>query len=636
MKRWEKAIEHKWRSKSAHAFLLYLNVADDFLTRSGTFEKLPEYLVSSTVVGKAHFTASFNRGNGIRFANGQEENFLKFLALLKPHSEPNIGNVAVREFFLYRRKFDYALGLFAEMLEISWNDKRKQVGKALDEYKEAMELDQRKASGPFFAMICEFTETHAPPNASTGTGETDRDSVVSLLVLARNSAVKEAGNLFVMTTDSLQLVAPALKSETNGIAPLKIEFPDQGDRETTIEALRKHYPAHKNEVMDTKVLAHVTAGMSRHIIGNLIKESAEKGLPIKPAMVFKKKKKFIEEASGNLLEVMQPLWGIKAIGGLEEHKLYIKEVVAAMLKPDYLAVPMGIMLLGAPGTGKTVFAQAVAYESELPFVKMKNTRNEFVGVSERNLDFSLELIRAQAPVVTFVDEIDQQYQARGGYSGDSGVSNRMQARLFEFMSDTDIRGKVLWIAASNKPGLMDPAMLREGRFDEKIPFFSPNAKERGHILEAILHKMKMQASSEGQNFAWDIPEEYYSEFGWNSHRHNNKTDGIIHCDPDIHLRNKEADDELAFTGAQIETIVRKAYTLASSKSEVLGPAHLDKTLKDYRPSHDIAEYVKMTEDAIRQCNSERFIPEGRWRKEARRLLGTRSSDSTEGTTIKLT
>jgi SpoVK/Ycf46/Vps4 family AAA+-type ATPase len=632
MKRWEKAIDHKWRSKSAHAFLLYLNVADDFLNNKGEFEKLPDYLISSTAVGKAHFVATFNRGTGIRFTNGQEENFIKFLTILKPAKDASGTNTAEREFRNNRNKLDYALTLFAEMLEVSWQDKRKNVAEALKEYSDKMELDREKQTGPFFSVIFEYAETLAPPDSATASCEPDRKAIVSFLVLARSRVIRDANNLFVMLTDSLQLVAPALKSETNGVVPLKIEFPDQGDRETAIIELRKQYNALPGDI-DVKTLSHVTAGMSRNVIGNLIKESAEKKRPIDYETVFKKKRKFIEEQSGGLLQIMQPLWGIEAIGGLVEHKRYIKEVVASMQKNNFLAVPMGAMLLGAPGTGKTVFAQAVAHEAEIPFVTLKNIREMWVGQSERNLDFALELIRAQAPVVVFVDEIDQQFQMRGGPVTDGGVDNRMQGRLFEFMSDTDLRGKTLWIAASNRPDLIDPAMLREGRFDEKIPFFLPNAKERGEILEAILQKMKAQTAAHKQELSWNIPPEYFEEFGWHSHRHMKRGEGIVPCDPDTHSRNREDDTELPFTGAQIEVIVQKAYTLASANDEVLGKDHLEKTLNDYIPGHDIGQYTHMTEMAIQQCNSDRFIPEGYWRKRARQLRGQRNEGGM--TTIKV-
>ncbi len=616
MKRWEKAIAHKWRSKTSHAFLLYLNVEDDFLNDVGEFEKLPDYLVSGTAIGKAHFVATFNRGTGIRFARGQEFEFLAFLEALKPELNPLTGkNAAVEEFFAFRNSIPYALELFGEMLAMPLASVKDRLLEKAD--------DQA-----FFSVIFEYAETLAPPESATTTNEPDRNAMVGFLTLARSKAIQEAGNLFVMLTESLGLIAPSLKSETNGIVPLKLGFPDREDREATISALRMDYPALPHDI-DPTDFAHITAGMSRNVIGNLIKESREKKEPISTETVFKKKKKFIEEQSNGLLEIMQPLWGIEAIGGLHEHKRYIREVVATMKKNDFLATPMGIMLLGAPGTGKTVFAQAVAREADIPFVKMKTIRSMWMGQSERNLDFALELIRAQAPVVVFVDEIDQQYQQRSdGPNGDSGVSNRIQGRLFEFMSDTDMRGEVLWIAASNRPDLLDAAMLREGRFDEKIPFFPPNAEERGEILEAILMKMKAQAGARKKEFHWDIPQEYFAEFGWKSHLHAKHGNGIVGCTAETHPYGEEADDELQFTGSEIEDIVRKATTLASSRNETLRPTHLNKVLEEHIPIHNIALYGLMTELAIRQCNSERFIPEGYWRTRARQLRSERPGGDT--------
>ena len=370
--------------------------------------------------------------------------------------------------------------------------------------------------------------------------------------------------------------------------------------------------------MQPDVFASLSAGMSRNAIISMVKEHGLKKMVIAPGILFEKKKRYMEEQSGGLLEIMRPLWGIKAIGGLHEHKCFINEVVNAMKGKSLMTVPMGILLLGAPGTGKTVFAQAIAYEAGIPFVLMKNTREMWVGQSERNLDFSLELISAMAPVIVFADEIDQDFQNRSTMFDNTGVNNRIQAQLFRFMSDTDLRGKVLWVAATNRPDLLDDALLREGRFDDHIPFFPPSWTERVEILEAILYKMKVQANAIHEQFKWNLNKETVKRFGWKTHWHF-ENDRLKKCDPDTHLMGTEDEDEIPFTGAQIESLIRKANAKASQSSEILEEKHLQWALEDTPPPINILSYREMTNMAMLFCNSLRFIPEGKWRERAARL-----------------
>lgn len=625
MRRWEKAVAYKWRANATHTFLLHLNISDLVWNETAKkFESLTEHLISSTILRDARFVAVYNRADGISFpSEGQEKDFLNFLAKLHPevsnHPMSKGQNLAVGEFHEERRKLGYALKLMSEMLKISPERATKSQKKAMEEAGLGDYIAKKKA--PFFAVIMEYAETICPVDSATTCHEADRNAVVTLQVWAKSAEIEEARNVIFLLSSGLSLMAPELRSETNGIVPLSIEFPDIGDRLETIEYWRKEFRP-KEKDLDALQFASISAGMSRRAIRNLIKEAHLKGEALTPERIFTQKKKFIESQSGGLLEILQPAWGIEAIGGLEAHKKYIGEIVDAMNEHNLLAVPMGVLLLGAPGTGKTVFAECVAHEARIPFVRMKNIREMWVGSSERNLDLALELIKAQSPVVVFVDEIDQQYQSRNSVSVDGGVNSRIQGQLFQFMSDTNLRGRVLWIAASNRPDLLDPAMLREGRFDEKIPFFPPEAKERGQILLAIFNKMAAQARIQKAEFRYSISPDFEKSFGLKSHWHKSKSEGLTACDPDMHeatLDQPEGPDILPLTGAQIEKIVNDAYKLAAIEKKVMSDDHLLAALKNYLPPSDLIESSKMTDQALLHCASERFIPEGKWRERAQIL-----------------
>jgi len=130
-------------------------------------------------------------------------------------------------------------------------------------------------------------------------------------------------------------------------------------------------------------------------------------------------------------------------------------------------------------------AEAVAGEAGINFVILNLARilGSYVGVSERNLEKALRAIHSLAPVGVFIDEIDQAISRGGG--GDSGVSSRIFKRLLEVMSDTGNRGRVLFLAATNRPDLLDAALRRPGRFDKKIPFLIPDPEERAAIFSVM-------------------------------------------------------------------------------------------------------------------------------------------------------
>lgn len=619
MIRWEKAMKYKWQSCSSHTFFLHLNVYDNFLDRKRkNFESLAEHLLSSTIVGDAEVVAFFNRGTGIQFTNDDSES--KVLRIL----EAKFPDGPVPSRLIGEKDIDFAFWVFDILLQISWNMDNEETRPLLEKFAGEAGIDA-KIGKPFFAAVWEYAETLFPPDSATTACASDRNAIVRLETWARDRNIRSAKNIIVFVSESVGLVAPQLRSETSGITSIQVEFPDTKERKRTIVASHNLVQESQGQEMPVDRLAHLTAGMTRVEITNLISESSAMEKSLDAERVFWHKKKLIEDRAGGLLHIVNPQLGLESIGGLYEHKRYIEEVIQAMRNNDPLAVPQGILLLGAPGTGKTVFAEALANEASIPFVKMKNIREMWVGQSERNQALALETIRVLAPTVVFIDEIDQQMQPRGMSFDNTGVNNRLQAQLFEFMSDSELRGKVLWIAASNRPDMIDTALLRVGRFDVKIPFFPPSWIERADILRAILRKMKIRYPS----FKWEISEDFFEEFGWYSHWHK-ADEKIERCDADIHPRGKEDTTELPLTGAEIEAIVAVAYgKKANQKSTIFLKSHILEALAEHIPNPDFGIYDKMTELAVMYCASERFIPEGVWRERAKTLRYKTSTQQTK-------
>lgn len=187
------------------------------------------------------------------------------------------------------------------------------------------------------------------------------------------------------------------------------------------------------------------------------------------------------------------------IGGLEDVKQQLMEVVEWPLKyPSAferigIKPPKGVLLYGPPGCGKTLLAKAVSTESEANFISVKGPEllSKWVGESERAVREIFRKARQASPAIIFFDEIDSLAPRRGIYSGDSGVSERVISQLLTEMDGLQSRGEVIVIAATNRPDLLDPALLRPGRFDRMIYVPAPDQKARLHILKIHTRNMPL-------------------------------------------------------------------------------------------------------------------------------------------------
>jgi transitional endoplasmic reticulum ATPase len=185
------------------------------------------------------------------------------------------------------------------------------------------------------------------------------------------------------------------------------------------------------------------------------------------------------------------------IGGLTQIKDQLKEAVEWPLKrPEAfkrlgIRPPRGVLLYGPPGTGKTLLAKAVAKESEANFILINGPSllSKWVGESEKALRKIFAKARQTSPTILFFDEIDSLVPRRTGSSNDAGVSERLVNQMLTEMDGLESLHDVVVIAATNRPDMVDPALLRQGRFDRIILTPVPDEKGRKNIFNIYLKKM---------------------------------------------------------------------------------------------------------------------------------------------------
>ena len=201
------------------------------------------------------------------------------------------------------------------------------------------------------------------------------------------------------------------------------------------------------------------------------------------------KKELVEKDCQGLIEFIESERTLDDVHGHEGVKAWIREDVALWGQGDLQAMPMGYLLCGPVGTGKTYMVECLAGEAGVPVVKFKNFRDKWVGSTEGNLETIFRLLEALGRCVVFIDEADQALGSRTAGTNDSGVSGRVYSMMAKEMSDTSNRGRILWILASSRPDLIEVDLKRPGRVDVKIPLFPTRTPAEGYgLIRALCGK----------------------------------------------------------------------------------------------------------------------------------------------------
>jgi transitional endoplasmic reticulum ATPase len=251
-------------------------------------------------------------------------------------------------------------------------------------------------------------------------------------------------------------------------------------------------------------LASLTRGMDQQQIRHLI--NPEHQLPEGAAksahaevleLVWQRKREIIEKECHGLIEFIEPKHGLEVVGGIAGVKEELAQIASNLRGENRSRVPMGLLFVGPMGTGKTFVANAFVKECGLTAVKLNNFRSKWVGSTEANLEKVLSMVKALGPIILIIDEGDRAFGNQG--EEDGGTSSRVIARIKEFMSDPENRGRVLFILMTNRPDKLDIDIKRAGRLDRKIPFFYPDSEaDVESILAALVRRHQVELAVDWQ------------------------------------------------------------------------------------------------------------------------------------------
>jgi len=353
------------------------------------------------------------------------------------------------------------------------------------------------------------------------------------------------------------------------VVALEIPLPDEREREAFLRspACNGIEPASDYAIPQ---LATLTAGLTLTSVRGLVLPAVHGGERLTPKIFTEIKRRLIEQQCQGLLEFLEPKWGLDSVIGFEAAKSQFLEDARLLARGELDTLPMGYLLCGPVGTGKSFLAYCTAKEIGIPVVILKNFRNKYVGETEANLERVFAVLRAMGPIMVIVDEADTLLGDRDA-GGDSGTSSRVFGMFATQMGDTRYRGKLLWMLLTARPDLLPIDIKRQGRAEVHIPlFYTHDSDELRRMFVVLARKTGTTLAPE------DVPQ-------------------------------IEAKGDLS--GSDIEGMVVRAWRASRlSGSDRITREALAEVVRDFVPSAQSLERELQELAAVIECTDRRFLP----------------------------
>jgi hypothetical protein len=429
------------------------------------------------------------------------------------------------------------------------------------------------------ALVLDYAHFIAPQGDPVYMADLSQ-TLIQIQDWAANPEVAASFVATVLVTENLADLNRGLV-ETPYSAKIRIPLPSSRDIRAYVESLVPDAAAFEaaSEVA-REVLAEKLVGLSRVSVRTLVKRALTSGERITGAYLTRMKKELIEKEAAGRLEFLESARTLDDVAGHDEAKAWLREDAILLKRGRVMAIPMGYLLTGRIGTGKTYLVECLAGEVGIPCVELKNFREKWVGATEGNLEKVFSILHALGQVIVFVDEADQMTGRRGGGDSDSGLSGRVYGMLAKEMSDTKNRGRIIWIFATSRPDLVEVDLKRQGRLDVHIPLFPPgDAGGRAALFAAMARKLKLPMTPE------ELP-----PLPDNDQIGGNEMEGILVRALRVWESGREAEERGRGKAGPLRECVAAA-------------------IADFRPSAHVERLELMDLLAVKECTDSRFLPE---------------------------
>ncbi|PEN15382.1 AAA family ATPase [Longibacter salinarum] len=543
---WAQELARKYFTKTVAEFILHGDVRDLVPTKdrdgNTTYVGLHSFLVDDLFAAR-DAVLFYDRSAGIHFADDAS-----------------------------RADFSRAVSGYDSIFGTDYQNKLpkepSQVFQLLENY-----LRLRLSDGKRIALVIDYAETIAPMAEASMYSAEDRRALVFLQKWSRDPLFVENDLTICLITENLTDLNQQLVQSPH-TAEIHVPIPDEDDRkrfiDTSLVGSRSTFDAHSD--VSPSNLAQNTAGLNYTQLRSIVADVLENKNRLTFETLSELKKEFIEAEAYGLLEFIETDYSLDLVAGHNEAKQHLRQAARALRagRPDVM--PMGYLISGPVGCGKTFLITCFAGEIGIPMVKLKNFRSQWQGVTEGNLEKILNLLSAMTPVAVMIDEADAALGDRDA-SGDSGVSQRVFSQIVSFMSNPKNRGRVIFFLVTARPDLMPVDLKRQGRAEEHIALFYPNTRaDREELLQVMMRRTNVDLPME------DVPEELL-------------------------------DGDRTYSGADMEAILTRASFRAAGREDGTVTADiLAETVRDFIPPTYPTEIELQKLAAVLECTSRDLLP----------------------------
>src|SRR5687768_2209242 len=455
---WASKLISLYESHASNQFLLYGNVNDRFLLTAGEKRALGTLYEFLTRVMMPRFDVilSYDLGNGVRIERGGE--ILTRWPAFKENSElPRAPRAAIEWLTRFFRYSANLAGLGQENYQIGF-------------YMKAAHLVAPALPG---ALNYDLNALALLMRDWSADDQLARHSLVTFLI-----------------ADNLHDLHPLLVSNPRA-ASVEVPIPTPGELRDALEHLSADHRDTLAEFAPAfDALAHQLTGSTLNSIENLLRTRTHAKQALHARDLVAMRKELVEKDAGGLIEFIESKRTLDDYNAQEKLKTWLRQDIKLWQMNDVEALPMGYLLCGPVGTGKTYLVECLAGEAGVPVVKLKNFRDKWVGSTEGNLEKIFRLLKGLGRCFVFIDEADQALGKREGGTSDSGLSGRIYGMFAAQMSDPANRGRIVWILASSRPDLIEVDLKRPGRVDVKIPILPATTAAEGFALLRALAKRR--------------------------------------------------------------------------------------------------------------------------------------------------
>ena len=545
---WAREFANKYGSKTANLYILHGNIRDYLPHQSNagefTFTRIQDY-IAEQIFGNQNIIVFYDRSSGVVFLT--ETMALEYQNRMKK-LYPDVDDISdfmstnPEESFFYLEKY---------FLDKVPRDKREQCR---------------------MVLIIDYAETIVPPGDLGRYSEEDRFCLVSLNRWAVNPLFTEGDISIILLTENLADISPRLAGSPATVK-VSVPFPGEEVRKNYLDSKLRDGKLILDRGLNTAKVAAITNGLNLMNLNRLISENHETAEVLTLEYLRQKKKEIIETEAAGLLEFMETGYNLSHVSGHNFVKKRFKNAAKAIKLGRLDVLPMGYLIAGPVGTGKSFIVSAFAGEIGIPMVKFRNFRSKWQGDTESNLERILNILKSMAPVAVMIDEADA-FLGDRDQEGDSGTSNRVFAQIASFMGNTEYRGRIIWFLITCRPDLVPIDLKRQGRAEEHLALFYPeSAEEREDLFKTLVRKLDL-----------DIRNFPVSEL-FKKYKHE-------------------------YSGADLEALLIRAKLLAAMDDRVfIRKEDMEEAMSDFVPAAYPHEIELQNLVAVVECTSKEMLPE---------------------------